>query len=154
MNNSSTQAQKGFRTFVLTLSVSLIVFSLVYYFISESQVGMESNALVKQDQPKVEAKPLSANLEEKDESATESVFKKIADSKVELRERAVLAGTDTVDVDPVEQPSPSQVPQTGIFGITAGFIISTFSFLTALYVVGKGPRKLALSSFERKITKD
>lgn len=44
--NNSTQAQKGFKTFLLTLSISLIVFSVIYFVItnnSSSKVNLDAN---------------------------------------------------------------------------------------------------------------
>ena len=44
--NANEQAQKGFKTFILTLSISLIVFSVIYYLISNNSNFEQNSDLV------------------------------------------------------------------------------------------------------------
>ena len=100
--NSTTQAQKGFKTFILTLVVSLLVFSALYVVINED--------------PSAE----TLGVEEKassEEQMQGSVFEELVSQKTEVETRTVLAGADdtsgttTPDGDTVPE---STVPDTGV----------------------------------------
>lgn len=139
--NNSTQAQKGFKTFLLTLSISLIVFSVVYYIITNSsldQSGLPADvAGEKSDQVKVEAE---AVVPEED-----SAFQKLASTQMNVESRAVLSGSDTQTTE-----STTAVPDTGVVGITFGLITASLLFALAMVVVARDPRKLAIESFEKQ----
>lgn len=156
---AQSQAQKGFKTFILTLSVSLIVFSVLYYFISDAQVVDDTEVL-------------SDTAEYQTSTDTqESAFGKLAAEKVDVSNRAVLAGTDvntsgdmgedttdttvtTTTADTTVTESTTAVPDGGITQLTWGFLISLFAFTFGFIVITQNPRKLAINSFEKKMLED
>lgn len=146
--NNSTQAQKGFKTFLLTLSVSLIIFSVIYYVITNTSSQNESlpkdvlGAVVENSQD-------SANTDPKDTEDT--VFGKLAAQPMNVDSKAVLAGSDFQTTGTTQ--STTSVPQTGVVGITFGLITSGLLFILATTVIAKNPRKLAINSFEKRTIK-
>jgi hypothetical protein len=162
MNSSSVadQTGKSFKTFILTLSISLIVFSAAYYFISESSDGS------------------SGTLGAKSSAATPvketSVFKELSETPSNVEERAVLALTDSIggtdstvpatttpattttateEDAAVEETTGSAVPSTGTTETTVGLVLSALAFAVGFLVIKKDPRKLALRSFESSVLK-
>src|SRR4030042_5402496 len=94
MNNyggytAQTQAQKGFKTFVFTLSISLIVFSVIYYFISESQTVTQTEDKNEKNNVQVMGSPIQQDTKE------ESPFSQLSETKMATAQRAVLAGATT-----------------------------------------------------------
>jgi hypothetical protein len=165
--NSKTQAQKGFKTFILTLAISLAVFSGIYYIINAEDDSAVMKTVVEDESANVldarvdevttnEAETLGEKTERKDE--TESVFAELAgaknlavgkESKDEDKESgSVLAGADVVET------TESTVPDTGIAGPTTGIILTLVILSLVIYIYFVGPRKLALSSFEKDLLDD
>lgn len=142
----STSAASSFRTFILTLSISLIVFSVVYYFMSSSGNSLEvfENSLSDRSVSEV-------TEEEVQGIKSESIFGEIAAKDPDTQARFVLAGADEVDET---TQSTTSVPETGIFSVTVGLISATVLFLVGLIVISSNPRKLALNTFEKSVTKD
>lgn len=138
--NSSDQAQKGFKTFILTLSMSLIVFSVVYYLISNSSAPEDLNANIDS----------AVSYEVEKDSA--QVFGDLADKQANESQKAVLAGTTSSDTETTQSTTP--VPDSGMFGVTVGLFTSLLVFATGLFIIYKDPRKLALATFEKKILED
>jgi len=143
--NNSTQAQKGFKTFLLTLSVSLIIFSVIYYVITNTSTQNES--LPKDVVGAVTESPKAENTGTPKESA-DSVFGKLAAQPMNVDSKAVLAGS-TVETSSTTQ-STTSVPDTGVVGITFGLITSGLLFILATTVIAKDPRRLAMNSFEKR----
>jgi hypothetical protein len=148
MNNSES-AKKGFKTFILTLSISLMVFSAVYYILSSygTDTGMSgvqdnevANAMIteKKESPGVQGA--------KDEKTVfgEIVNKKPLDKTLEVQ--AVLAGATSA---PETTQSTTAVPGTGYTEMTIGLILSLILFIGAMIYNLMNPRKMALSKFER-----
>jgi hypothetical protein len=178
MNNAS-QAQHGFKTFILTLSISLIVFSIAYYFVSESQPGVQLGFANKSSSTQLLASSSKAKTDADKKAAQDSVFSKLADSKVSVPQRAVLAGATTTTgttgttgttatgtttattvtttaTTPVAKPvaqttTSTPVPTTGSTEMTIGLVLSALAFGFGLFVISKNPRKLALDSFEKRM---
>jgi hypothetical protein len=155
MENSSfsvkENAGKSFKTFILTLSVSLIIFSAVYYVMTINSSKQESFdvSLGKQSAQKEAVAGAS--------DTTKSVFKEIASKNPGVLPKEVLAGsTVATGTTPVTQTTGSvaTVPQTGTVSITFGLIAAFTMFLTALVIVFNNPRRLALLSFEKSALKD
>lgn len=148
MNENYTaqdQAQKGFKTFILTLSVSLIIFSIIYYFISDTQSVSGSD--IAEETPTVKAAVTEEIKEE------ETVFGKIASAPVTSTSRAVLANgvTSPGTTSPTVTETTTAVPSTGVTQLTWGFFISLISFLVGFFVISKNPRGLAIQHFEKKM---
>jgi hypothetical protein len=160
MNNSES-AKRGFRTFILTLSVSLIVFSAVYYalttynsngnssgersetanelgsgVIKENDVAGEGS-LGDEDSPSVKGT--------KDKS---TVFSEIVGKKPQVQVQQVLAGATSA---PQTTQSSTSVPITGFPEMTVGLMLSLGLFIGAMVYNLINPRKIALSSFEKKM---
>lgn len=152
-NNSysvQTNAGKSFKTFLLTLSVSLILFSAVYYFLTTNASKPESlDTSLSQEV----VKQVSDNSNVKDQgqvagSSTENtVFGTIASKETGGQTRQVLAGSTET------QQTTTTVPVTGTTSVTVGLFSALMFFIAGLFVVSKNPRKLALNAFEKNVTK-
>lgn len=166
MNNSDS-AKKGFRTFILTLSISLLVFSAIYYGLTtytpqntldEKKVEMADVSRTEDvSVPKVEDKASSVQGAGDEETSSvkgisdkKTLFGEINDKKPQAKpqEVEVLAG-----VAPVRQTTQSttSVPDTGLVEMTIGLALSLIFFVAAMTYNFMNPRKLALSKFERKV---
>lgn len=140
--NSFDHAQKGFKTFIVTLTISLVVFSILYYFLSNKpEADINGNGSAK------ETAMTSGYV------ASASPFEDLANKKIDVPKRAVLAGAteagDTTTTTTVAQTSAS-VPNTGTTEVTIAFVVSGILLLIGFYVLYLNPRKLALQSFERR----
>ena len=143
--NRAEQAQKGFKTFILTLSISLIVFSAVYYAVTNYS-NFQSAV------PDIELEEASAS----DTSVAEpgTVFGQLASQKIDnISQMAVLAGSDIAE-GTTETTQGTGTPEGGIVSITTGLIASASVFSFGMFIIACDPRKLALHSFERKITRN
>lgn len=164
--NYETQAQNGFKTFVITLGISLIAFSAIYYLVSDvsGNVDIESKtekAVVVQT-PKqevagatVQSQPTpNAQLAAQPNTvpaptpavAQPSVFNEISQKPVNAKPMvtSVLgAATETTQ---------STVPNTGSETLIGTLLAGGF-FSIALYLLMVGPRKLAIEGFENEMLK-
>ena len=159
-NNSSyssvsDQAKKGLSTFVLTLSVSLIVFSTIYYLMTAKSSNVEEapnpiSAVTVKDENEAKSS---------DTDSQNTVFGELASVDPKTSYGQVLAGADEV-VDDGTGTAVTQTTQsgssleTGTVSITVGLVFSLAVFILTLVFVSKNPRRLALTSFEKKTTKD
>lgn len=152
-NNSysvQTSAGKSFRTFLLTLSVSLILFSAVYYFLTTNASKSESleTSLSEKVMKKVSDSSEVKNRGEVSGLATEkTVFGEIASKETGGQARQILAGSTET------QQTTTPAPVTGTTSVTIGLFSALIFFIAGLFVVSKNPRKLALNSFEKGVTK-
>jgi hypothetical protein len=144
--NKNDQMKKGFKTFLLTLSVSLIVFSVVYYVITNSSssatpyggVGLNPD-IESQDKP-----------EDAPQAATpDTIFNTLASQKMDVPGSAVLAATDTN-----QTTQSTGTPDGGVTSITIGLVVSVAVFLLGLFIISKDPRKAALMGFEKHARRD
>jgi hypothetical protein len=150
MNNSES-AKRGFRTFILTLSISLIVFSAVYYALTTYNAGSKSG----EGQPVVTGE-LGANSVIGEDSSPDvqsaederTVFGEIISKKPEVQVQEVLAGATSA---PQTTQSTTSVPVTGFTEMTIGLLLSLVLFTGAMVYNLINPRKFALSSFEKKL---
>ncbi len=167
---NSDSAKSGFKTFILTLSVSLIVFSVVYYLVSNSNTDSDAapyqastvtavpeeapqNVLAAETESVV---PQEQVAEEEFVEEETTVFGSLADKPLAFAgsgSAAVLAGATSAPTDE-STTTGGTVPETGLVGITAGLLVSLVFFLTGMYYISSNPRKLALSGFEKKILKE
>jgi len=149
MENSSfsvkENAGKSFKTFVLTLSISLIVFSVVYYVMTINSSKQEAF-----DNPLGDTAAVKEVAGVSDTS--KSVFKEIASKNPGVMPKEVLAGSTVADTTQTTQSTT--VPQTGTVSITVGLFVALVMFLSALIIVSSNPRRLALLSFEKNATRD
>jgi hypothetical protein len=147
MNNSES-AKKGFRTFILTLSVSLLVFSAVYYLLTtytpqkEGTEGQTAVVVKGTDQAQGEPSDVQGAKDER------TVFGDITAKKPQDRPKEVLAGATS---SPETTQSTTSVPTTGYVEMTVGLILSLTLFIGAMIYNMMNPRKLALSRFEKKV---
>ena len=146
--NSTDQAQKGFKTFVLTLIVSLFVFTALYLVVnSDSLAGKESQV----SQANVSDGQVASAQIIKDDTAVPakaSAFEQLSTQQLQVQSKAVLAASTTPG------STESTVPDTGITGPTAAAFVASISISIAAYLILAGPRKLALSYFERHVIDD
>lgn len=144
------QAKSGFKTFVVTLSVSLVVFGAIYYLITgfSQEIDIESSsASLDAGKTSMVYDSDTQNEQVMGASTQNSVFNEIAQAPVNAQPATVLAAGDAIET------TESTVPVTGsntLLGIT--MVIVSFSIAT--YIMFMGPRKLALSGFEKDITQD
>lgn len=159
-----SQSTKGLSTFVLTLSISLIVFSAIYYMMTTNSVSQEDYKVEVVSESKVTEESTQQSISQNTEKAEtavvvekeedKTVFGKLASSSPEKYKGQVLAGSD---------PLPSEIPlevvetttsnlETGVTSITVGLISSFIMFISAMVFIYRNPRKLALNTFEKKIT--
>lgn len=149
MNNSTT-AKNGFKTFILTLAISLVAFSVIYYVQTEvaTKVSIENSDTVGQlntdSTKKVAVVPAAVETA----PAEASIFKVLADDKTVVAKRVVLGGATTTET------TQSTVPATGITEITYAFILSISLTLFGAYLFIYEPRRKALLSFERSVKRD
>ena len=144
------QAKSGFKTFVVTLSVSLLLFGALYYLITgfSQEIDIEdSSASTDGGETTVVYNASDANKEVMGATTQSSVFGEIAQAPVNAHPETVLAAG--VFAKTTESPVPATGSNT-LLGIT----MAVASFSAAAYVLLIGPRKLALSGFEREITEE
>lgn len=170
--NSKTQATKGFKTFLLTLVISLVVFSAIYFIINTEQedesIDIETNSEQTLTAPYEKSDDIeAATLGESDTRAEDevSVFGELASQKMEdTARRQVLAGEDVADTSDTtamvatsgtEDTTPqSTVPDTGVSGPTMGVILTLIILGFAAYIMFIGPRNIALYNFEKDVVDD
>ncbi len=155
--NNAYQAKNGFKTFLLTLVISLGVFGVVYYITSYPSYKVDIDSHTGSSQEDV----LS--------DSAESPFAQL-NTEMNTPRRVVLSGAteeeleeDSDVVEPTsvtEAPAPvattqettqSTVPDTGVASLTFSLLISLIVLCSGLYYVYLGPRKLALQKFEDRI---
>ena len=147
--------KKGFGTFILTLSISLIVFSTIYYLMTNS--SSES------DQPDTSLSSVSKVVDQNappsvqgDADSQKTIFGEIAEVNPSVPYKQVLAGATEAETDAtVSQTTQSPANlDTGITSITLGLFFALILFSATIVFVYNNPRKMALSTFEKKTTKD
>ncbi len=141
--STEQQAKNGFKTFLVTLIVSLVLFGGIYYLLTgfSTDVDIEDSSS-SMGTTKVIGKPSN--------STEDSVFNQIAQAPVGGRPGTVLSGTD--QTQETTGTTESTVPVTGsdtLLGVT----MAVASFSAVAYLLFLNPRKLALNSFERDITR-
>jgi len=163
MNNSES-AKRGFRTFILTLSISLMVFSALYYALTtynpqkdsgEERVEAVNTAGLSGSDNSRDSVPstVTKGSETPDVQGAKdqrTVFGAVANSKPTARPQEVLAGATSA---PQTTQSVTPVPSTGFTEMTIGLLLSFSLFVGAMIYSFLNPRKLALSNFEKKIVK-
>lgn len=148
--SSTQQAKDGFKTFITTFVVSLVVFGAFYYFVSDSaanDVSIEdaSSAIGYTATPEQSAgaQPSIQGASADSSNDNASPFGELARQEVNVDEKTVLAGAT--------QTTQSTVPETGTASITIGLISSLLLFALFIYIVFINPRKYALSRFEKRV---
>ena len=150
-NNSysvQTSAGRSFRTFLLTLSVSLILFSTVYYFLTSNASRPETSETSLNEK---NVKKVSDDSEVKNQGEVaglameKTVFGEIAGKETGGQVRQVLAGSTETS------QTTTTAPSTGTTSVTIGLFSALIFFVGSLFVVSKNPRKLALNTFEENV---
>ncbi len=155
--NNSYQAKNGFKTFLLTLVVSLGVFGVVYYITSYPVYELDIDSAT---EGTTENKATDKNMGVLGDKDT-SPFGSLNEESPSVSQRVVLAGADELDAldSPADTETPetaptvpsttqSTVPDTGIAGMTISLFISLLILSAGIYYICLGPRKLALKTFE------
>lgn len=155
MRTKKQQAKNSFKTFVVTLSVSIVIFSSLYYLIGNftKEVDIEKFNVESETAYK---KTVKGSTTKK----SDSPFANLKETSPQ-----VLSGTDTdtndttetdttTNIDEeVEESTESEVPETGSYTLI-GTILSVGFFSLALITILSGPRKMALSKFENSMLED
>ncbi len=166
---NANNEKSNLKTFVIVAAFLAIFGSLLY---SSNNVETLDNSASKPTFKKTQASVDEQSQEDKETQA--SPFKKLAESTPNTQSPAVLqastdddgtliSGTDgegtpvggmgnSLAAGTGSQSSPS-VPSTGSTAVTMGVILSTAALAFGFFIMAKNPRKLALSRFEKKITK-
>lgn len=151
--NNSYQAKTGFKTFIITLVISLVVFSSLYYIAtsSGSDTSVPEDGADKQTSMDTNENT-NTDTNRKVASAEDySVFEVLAAEDTKVSDTggkggAVLAGAD--------ESTESTVPDTGSNTMMVASVMGIGLLSFAGYILINNPRKLALSTFEKKATKD
>lgn len=143
--NNSYQAKNGFKTFIVTLTISLGVFGAVYYLTSYPTYKVDIEESTGGTVGEVES--ARSDLSER-ALVEDSPFKELKKQTPDVPRRVVLAGAD--QVPETTQTTESTVPETGVFGITFSLFVSLLILAGGLYYVYLGPRSLALQRFENR----
>ena len=176
--NSKNQAQKGFKTFILTLVISLVVFSAIYYIINSEQGtppkggdGVEGTKSLSKAKSSAVGTSTLGDADERDqvvdaekEGDEVNAFKELVEQEIEdVPQREVLAGSDTADTAALvatgttgdtTEVAQSTVPATGISGPTLGMVLTLIILGFAAYIMFLGPRNIALYNFEKDVLDD
>lgn len=160
MITKQEQAKNGFKTFIITLSVSLVIFSSVYYLLGNftdkvdiEDFDVDNKVAVKEN--KVKGTP-SENLDENPFEKLNNTSPQVLAGIDETEESTGTTTTDTTTAtttDETEESTESAVPETGSTTLI-GSILSIGFFSLALFVILSGPRKTALSKFENSMLRD
>ncbi len=153
--NATDQAKNGFKTFIITLAISLFLFSIIYYVATDISQPVSIESTDELD------KPISRNTDNKDTvkdedsflasaetAGTASVFEDLANQKLDVPQKTVLGGADT------RESTQSTVPATGVLGVTYAFTLSISAIAFGTYFLVIEPRRRALARFERRVTND
>jgi hypothetical protein len=161
---NENNTKKGFRTFVLTLSVSLIIFSVVYFFMtngdssdSDSELLSDNSAITQEDKGDTEVVSPFGQLANKDSSSEFSdVPAVLAGSTVGTGTTSPTGttGTTATNTRVGATQTSAAVPAAGTMEITIGLIMSSLIFAAAVFWNKLNPRKLALVGFEKKVLED
>lgn len=148
--NNNYQAKNGFKTFIITLSVSIFVFSSIYYLVAQ---GFNKDTT----ETSIEAAPTTTTQVQQNLTG-DSVFGEISKKSMENvtpqvagasdEKPQVLAGSD------VNETTQSTVPDTGSNTMFVAFVIAMSAIALGAYVFLIGPRKFALGSFEKRVIKE
>ncbi len=149
MNNSEV-AKNGFKTFLITLLLTLVLFSVVYYLASDSSLKVD---IEKSDSAKVTSvKKVAAvagstagsntSTDGSKDASKESVFETL--NKQKTASPLVLGAAS-------EETTQSTVPATGATEVTYGFVLSLSVAAFGFYMLVVNPRKKALARFERDV---
>ncbi len=168
--NNAHQAKNGFKTFVVTLVISLGVFAAVYYLTSYPSYEMDIDESTGGTRNEVDS-PLSSVEGENVLGETDSPFANLNEQEISTPRRTVLSGEDVIseeeeemaamEEDEIEsyeedlalatETTETTVPDTGTLGMTFSLFTSMAILAGGLYYVYLGPRNLALKSFEEQI---
>lgn len=159
--NNSEQAKNGFKTFLITFGVSLLVFGFFYYLLSDTSTNEisiddeKSNTLgytktteEVAETPKVEVTKEVALAESSAVGAEDTPFGKLSSQKLDVQPKVVLAGATEAT------QSTTPVPETGDFTITVALLTSLSLIGFFIYILVLNPRKYALSKFEEDVMHD
>lgn len=166
--NAREQAKNGFKTFLVTFVVSVLLFGAFYYVITGTSpdVSLKTGVpdtlaylpnLPEPDQPNDSGKDGLAPAETTDvlsantivptaQNAQTNPFQELKNQKPNAQPKVVLSGSN--------QTSQTTVPDTGIFGITSGLLISSVLIGLFAYIMLINPRKYALQKFEEEAAND
>lgn len=99
--NNSTQAKNGFKTFIITFGVSLLIFGFFYYLLSESSV----------DDVSIESDTAQSNVVRNESPSSTHKEKEVASRDV--KQQASNLGTDvTNEAKPVLENTDTVAPKT------------------------------------------
>ncbi len=160
--NNSEQAKNGFKTFLITFGVSLLVFGFFYYLLSDTsanEISIEdekSNTLgytktIEEvaETPKVDVTKEVAYIDNTSATSEDTPFGKLSSQKIDSPSRVVLAGATSQTTQ-----STTPVPETGDFTITVALLTSLSLIGFFVYMLVLNPRKYALSKFEEDAMHD
>lgn len=151
--NYETQAKNGFKTFIITLCISLVAFSAIYYLVSDATGNVDIESIDKQNEQsanfEVKEQVAGTTSQANNETKQETVFSEIAQKPTNAK--STLANANTV-LGAATETTQSTVPNTGSETLVGAALAGMF-FSVAIYLLFIGPRKLALESFEAGILK-
>ncbi len=166
MNND--QAKKGLKTFIILLAVFAIVAGAIYS--STNVVSLEEETtkagvtndsafreLAEAQTPKAQVPAVLQAADANtitgtgDEEGTDDDLAVAEDPNYALVTDPTGDGIGGTDDAAAEESTT--VPQTGTFGITISLVLSLLTLLGGMLLIRQNPRKLALSRFEKEISR-
>lgn len=164
-----TANNSNVKSIAIMVFVSILLFGIFYYLITDVTSSTAKSDLRAETERINEEIAMASNNstdstditalkadEEKNGEASEvrgdatqaSVFKQLAEQKVDVKAKSVLSGTD------VRDSTQSAVPETGSDTIFAAFVISCLTMFTGIYLLINQRKNKALAKFEKRIIKE
>lgn len=182
--NTNSQAKNGLKTFIITFSISVLVFSALYFMVSETSVDSvsisDSSISSKNAQKKTpgdneavmgiysiketgSAEPTTTSVTQATDGAMEepSVFASLvtgagdSESVGGVNTPAVLAAAAGGGGGVIQTTqTTAPVPVTGSTSVTLGLLISLTLFTFVFYNFFMNPKSYIKTRFEKKILRD
>ena len=156
MNND--QAKKGLKTFIILLAVFAIIAGVIYSSTNVTSLEETSKAETKDSAfkelaaaPTPEAQT-PAVLQAADTITDTGDDEGTGDDLAVAEDPEYALVTDPMLADTGATQESTTVPDTGTFGITVSLTLSLLTLLVGVVLIGRNPRQLALSRFEKDIS--
>ncbi len=162
MNND--QAKKGLKTFIILLAVFALVAGAIYSSTnvvslddSTTKTGVTNDSAFKElAEAQTPRAQVPSVLQAADTTLTDTGEDDGTGDDLAVDNEPNYALLDEPVIDDTSLAAAAEtttVPDTGTFGITVSLVLSLFTLLGGILFLSKNPRKLALSRFEKEISR-
>lgn len=165
--NSSVQAKNGFKTFIITFSISILVFSVVYYVVSEASfesVSVEHAGAGVTSAVNVPSADALASANVPEQQAAVAGISAVNETEVMVDEEVSTFGGMLADKPAVQSQfvlaggtsgtTGSTVPDTGTPGMTISLIVSLGLIAFVVYYFFMNPQRYLKAKFEKEVLRD